>query len=574
MLALKLNGRQLNLELNLVVEAQVAVDICRSHAAGIDGADDGGGAGLAVAAAKEAIEVGHGAVRIGDDATPLAGDAHVLKRLGIDILANGNKHALAGDDALGRGSGTRSRTTATGLADNLRLHAQAVHATVLARLDGERGRQLQYLAALGLGTGDLGVLGRHIADAAAVDDAHLFGTAAHGRASHVHGHVAAADDAHALAAQVGQLVVANGTQHLDGRLHAESLFALKAELLVAMGTDGQIDGIELVAQADKLLAVDGVIELNVDAGAQDPIDLGLQALARQTIAGDAVAQHAAQVVALLKNGHFVAHHGQVVGAGKTGRAAADHSDAPTGVVHYMRLVVVEVTVLNGKTLEGEDVHGVVDHAAAAVHLAGMLAHQAADERQRVVLADDLDGVGITACLDERDVTRNVDVCRAARDTRDASLAVKAAGVLADVVLKIVAEAANGRERHGAGLVADGAIARKVDGTGGALDQIERGLVGAAFEHIGEQVAQRAQAHAAGRTLAAALSGAQVDERRRKLDGTRGERTHRQTASERIMQVVHDGLSVAAFHYVQSCHKIPSHVAARRRGRAKLLHAQH
>ena len=39
--------------------------------------------------------------------------------------------------------------------------------------------------------------------------------------------------------------------------------------------------------------------------------------------------------------------------------------------------------------------------------------------------------------------------RAARDTRDASLAVKAAGVLADVVLKIVAEAANGRECHGA-----------------------------------------------------------------------------------------------------------------------------
>ena len=289
-----------------------------------------------------------------------------------------------------------------------------------------------------------------------------------------------------------------------------------------MGTDGQIDGIELVAQADKLLAVDGVIELNVDAGAQDPIDLGLQALARQTIAGDAVAQHAAQVVALLKNGHLVAHHGQVVGTGKAGRAAADHGDALAGVVHYMRLVVVEVTVLNGKTLEGENVHGIIDHATAAVHLAGMLAHQAADERQWVVLADDLDGVGITACLDERDVTRNVDVRRAARDTRDASLAVKAAGVLADVVLKIVAEAANGRECHGASFVADGAVARKVDGAGRALNQVERGLVGAALEHIGEQVAQRAQAHAAGRALAAALGGAQVDERRRKLDGARGE----------------------------------------------------
>ena len=270
----------------------------------------------------------------------------------------------------------------------------------------------------------------------------------------------------------------------------------------------------------------------------------------------------------------MAHHGQVVGAGKAGRAAADHGDALAGVVHYMRLVVVEVTVLDGKTLEGEDVHGVVDHATAAVHLAGMLAHQAADKRQRIVLADDLDGVGIAAGLDERNVPGNVDVRRAARDARDAGLAVKATGVFADVVFKVVAEATDSRKCHSTGLVTDGAVARKIDGAGGALDQIERGLVGAALEHIGEQIAQRAQPHAAGRAFAAALGGAQVDERCRKLNGARGERTHRQTTSERIVQVVHDGLSVAAFHYMQSCHKIPSHAAARRRGRAKLLHAQH
>ena len=454
------------------------------------------------------------------------------------------------------------------------MHAQATHATFLARLDSERGCELQNLAALGLGAGDLGILGRHVADATAVDDAHLFGTAAHGRARHVHGHVAAADDAHALAAQVGQLVVADGAQHLDGRLHAGRLFARKAELLIAVGANGQINGIELVAQAGKLLAIDGVVEFHVDAGAQDPVDLGLQALARQAVAGDAVAQHAAQVMTLLKDRHLMAHHGQIVGTGKAGRAAADHGNALAGVVGHAGLVIVEVAVLNGKTLEGEDVHGIVDHAATAVHLAGMLAHQAANERQRVVLADDLDGIGIAAGLDQRNVTGNVDVRRAARDARDAGLAVKATGVLADVVLKIVAKTANGRKRHGAGLVTDGAVARKIDGAGGALDQIERGLVGAALEHIGEQVAQRAQAHAAGRALAAALGGAQVDERRRKLDGTRGERTHRQTTSECIVQVVHDGLSVAAFHYVQSCHKIPSHAAARRRGRAKLLHAQH
>ena len=70
-------------------------------------------------------------------------------------------------------------------------------------------------------------------------------------------------------------------------------------------------------------------------------------------------------------------------------------------------------MLNGKPLEGKDVHGVVDHATATVHLAGMLAHQAADERKRIVLADDLDGIGIAAGLNERNVPGNVDVRRAA-----------------------------------------------------------------------------------------------------------------------------------------------------------------
>ena len=89
-----------------------------------------------------------------------------------------------------------------------------------------------------------------------------------GGARHVHGHVAAADDARALAAQVGRLVIADGAQHLDGRFHAERFFARKAELLIAVGTD-MVGGrrIELVAQAG-FLAVDGGVELNVDAGAQ------------------------------------------------------------------------------------------------------------------------------------------------------------------------------------------------------------------------------------------------------------------------------------------------------------------
>ena len=161
-------------------------------------------------------------------------------------------------------------------------------------------------------------------------------------------------------------------------------------------------------------------------------------------------------------------------------------------------------VLGGEALERHDVHWVVDHAAAAVHLAGVLAYQTAHYGQRVVLADELHGVRVAARLDERDVSGDVDARRAARDARDELGAIKAAAVVLDVVLEVIAKAADGREGHGARLVANGAVAREVDRLGHALDEVERLGGGTSLEHVVEQVAERTQSHAARRALAAAL----------------------------------------------------------------------
>ena len=98
-------------------------------------------------------------------------------------------------------------------------------------------------------------------------------------------------------------------------------------------------------------------------------------------------------------------------------------------------------------LERQDVQRVVDDAAAAVHLAGVLAYAPADDGQRVVLADEPDRIGVAAGLDERDVPGDVDVGRAAGDARDALVLREAAGMLAHVVLEVVAEPAHGHERQ-------------------------------------------------------------------------------------------------------------------------------
>ena len=118
-----------------------------------------------------------------------------------------------------------------------------------------------------------------------------------------------------------------------------------------------------------------------------------------------------------------------------------------------------------------------------MHLAGVLADEAADARQRVVLANELDSVGVAAGLDEADVAGDVDVGRAAGDAGDLLGAVEAAAVVADVVFEVVAEAADGDEGHLAGLVADRAVARVIDRLGRALDEVKGVLIGAPLEDV-------------------------------------------------------------------------------------------
>ena len=105
-------------------------------------------------------------------------------------------------------------------------------------LDGNGRVELEKLAALGLGTRDLLVLGRHVGDAAAVNDGDLLGAHANGGACHVHGHVAAANYADALVREVRADLITQGTQHLDGGKHTHRVLPGKAQLAVQVRTNG------------------------------------------------------------------------------------------------------------------------------------------------------------------------------------------------------------------------------------------------------------------------------------------------------------------------------------------------
>ena len=95
--------------------------------------------------------------------------------------------------------------------------------------------------------------------------------------------------------------------------------------------------------------------------------LGVDDVAGQTVLGDAVAQHAAQLGQALVDGHLVAAAGQLVGAGHAGGTRADHGDLLVAGLARVQGRSFQV-VLEGVVAE-EALHGVDGDGAVLLILA-------------------------------------------------------------------------------------------------------------------------------------------------------------------------------------------------------------
>ena len=209
------------------------------------------------------------------------------------------------------------------------------------------------------------------------------------------------------------------------------------------------------------------------------------------------------MLTLLKDRDLMAHNSEVVSARKASRAASDKGNL-LACGRRDRGTVIALHMLGSKAFERKDSHGIVYHATTAVHLAWMLAHKAADARQGVVLANELDGIGIASSLHQRDVAGNINMGRTAGNAGNLFCSVEPAAMMLNVMFKVVTETADGGKGHLARLVADGAIARIIDGLGRALDKRERVVVGIPLKHILQKVIECTQSNSARRALAAAL----------------------------------------------------------------------
>ena len=395
--------------------------------------------------------------------------------------------------------------------------------------------QLQQLAALLQRAVHLLRQRGHIDLATAVDDLRLACAQPQRRAHAVHRHVAAADDQHALTGKVRRVVAADGAEQIDGGVDVPAVLALDADLLVRLRTDGDVHGIVLAAQ---LVDGDRVADLRVvahlHARGEHAVDVLLQALAREAVVRDAIAQHAAQLRAQLEHGALMAHELQIVRRAQTAGAAADDGDrlargrAADGRGHDARVV-------HRVALDAADVDGVVEHVAAAARLAGMLADERAGGRERFVLADEADGVRTASVAHKRNVARNIDARRAQRHAGHRLVDVIGAVAGRHMRNVLVVEALEAAQHHRRGLPADGAVRGILDVARQTLDVRKRLHRAAALKHVGQIGFQLPQPDAAGHALAAGLCVAKAEEIQRQIDRTKPGRAGDNATLEILVQ---------------------------------------
>ena len=174
-----------------------------------------------------------------------------------------------------------------------------------------------------------------------------------------------------------------------------------------MRADGEIQAVILLFQLVKGdVAAHVYLRMNLDAKGEDGVDIVVQPLAGQAVAGDAVTHHAAQLLFLFIDGDLMAHQCQIVGGGKTAGAAADNGDGLSCFRGFFR-VARSRGVIHGVTLQPSDVQRIVHHVPPAPGLAGVLADIGAGCWEGVVLTDELNRVVAAARVDQSDVTGNI-----------------------------------------------------------------------------------------------------------------------------------------------------------------------
>ena len=358
--------------------------------------------------------------------------------------------------------------------DDLRFSPESGHITFGICFNVMRSLQAVQLSALSNSAFDF--LGQrcHVVLTTAVGDDNLFGTETDGAAGAVHSNVAAADNDNGFILKVRHFFLTDVAQHFYRTDNTVGILAFNTDFLVGVSTDGNINCVKFLTQLFKgditLLVADSGVEMYFYAGGQNSVQILLQTFTREAVGRNAVAQHAAELALFFKHNSMMAHQLQIVGCGHTAGAATDDGDTFVGSrLLFGQRNGVAGRIVNSHTLQTTDIDRSINHAAAAACFTGMLADKTAGSREGVILADELDSVGITACANQRNVAGDINLCRAQSYAGDRMMDVDRAFALLYVVNVIFAEAFQTGQNHFGCFEADGAVSAVGNVLRGAFD---------------------------------------------------------------------------------------------------------
>ena len=150
--------------------------------------------------------------------------------------------------------------------------------------------------------------------------------------------------------------------------------------------------------------------LHFHTGLQDRVNVLIQPVFGQTIIGNPVPEHTAQLRQHLKYGCLVSHQLQIVSRAKPSRASAKHCHFLAGGRGACRRVYLACVICR-HPLQPADIHRVIHHISPASRLTGMLTDKTTCGGERIVLADQTDSIRIASLSDQGNIPRDIHMSR-------------------------------------------------------------------------------------------------------------------------------------------------------------------
>ena len=286
------------------------------------------------------------------------------------------------------------------------------------------------------------------------------------------------------------------------------------------------------------ISADGNIRNHVNACCQNMFDIALQNLLRQTIIGDTIAKHTAQLGTLLIYSYLMPHLCQIIRRRQSAGATADNADgfACFLIQDFRRLCLC---MIHCKAFQTTDIDSIIHHRAATVCFTGMLADIRTGGWEGVVLPNQLHCFFISALIHQRHIAGYIHMRRTGGNTGNGIAQHRDTASMLHMLLIILAEAANPLQNHVCRFIAN----RTACGIGnhlcGTLNYVNGFHGCGTVKHLLDQHLQLSQTNAAGHTFPTGLRMAQPQVIQRHIHRTQSVGTGTNAALHIPMQTIQD-----------------------------------